>query len=95
MAPVMRSTVRRDGSSVLNIGTDWFGRFAEAYRIEAAAWVDSLSEPAAVGPSAFDGLVAERVVEAAIESLSTGQAVDVAMPEIPGLYASTAPPVAS
>ncbi|MEA3184224.1 MAG: myo-inositol 2-dehydrogenase / D-chiro-inositol 1-dehydrogenase [Ilumatobacteraceae bacterium] len=89
MAPVMRSTVRRDGSSVLNIGTDWFGRFAEAYRIEAAAWVDSLSGPSAVGPSSFDGLVAERVVEAAIESLATGQAVDVAMPETPGLFAST------
>ncbi|MEY2444724.1 MAG: myo-inositol 2-dehydrogenase / D-chiro-inositol 1-dehydrogenase, partial [Ilumatobacteraceae bacterium] len=87
MAPVMRSTVRRDGSSVLNIGTDWFGRFAEAYRIEAAGWVDSLSGPAAVGPSAFDGLVAERVVEAAIESLNTGQAVDVAMPDTPALYA--------
>ncbi len=87
IAPVMRATVRRDGSAILNIGTDWFARFAEAYRIEAAAWVDSLSGPSAVGPSAFDGLVAERVVEAAIESLTTGQAVDVAMPATPGLYA--------
>ena len=69
MAPVMRTTVRRDGSSGVNIGTDWFERFAEAYRIEDSVWLDSLAAGAAVGPSAWDGLVAERVVEAAIESL--------------------------
>ena len=86
MAPVMRPTVRRDGSACMNIGTDWFARFAEAYRLEAAVWLESFSGPMAIGPSAWDGFEAERVVEAAIESLLTRQPVDVAPVEVPGLY---------
>ena len=69
MAPVMRPTVRRDGSEGVHIGTDWFARFADAYRVEDAVWFQSIAGRAAVGPSAWDGLVAERVVVAAIESL--------------------------
>jgi myo-inositol 2-dehydrogenase/D-chiro-inositol 1-dehydrogenase len=86
MAPVMRTTVRRDGSSGVNIGTDWFERFADAYRIEDSVWLDSLTAEAAVGPSAWDGLVAERVVEAAIESLRRRQPVEVTRFETPDLY---------
>ncbi|MBK5330368.1 MAG: Gfo/Idh/MocA family oxidoreductase, partial [Ilumatobacteraceae bacterium] len=63
IAPVMRTTVRRDGASGVNIGTDWFARFAEAYRIEDAVWLQSVVAGTTVGPSAWDGLVAERVVE--------------------------------
>jgi myo-inositol 2-dehydrogenase/D-chiro-inositol 1-dehydrogenase len=86
MAPVMRTTVRRDGASGVNIGTDWFGRFAEAYRIEDAVWLQSVVSGTTVGPSAWDGLVAERVVEAAIESLRRRQPVDVTMFDTPDLY---------
>jgi myo-inositol 2-dehydrogenase/D-chiro-inositol 1-dehydrogenase len=86
MAPVMRTTVRRDGSSGVNIGTDWFERFAEAYRIEDSVWLDSLVAGAAVGPSAWDGLVAERVVEAAIESLRRRQPVEVTTLDTPDPY---------
>jgi myo-inositol 2-dehydrogenase/D-chiro-inositol 1-dehydrogenase len=86
MAPVMRPTVRRGGSACVNIGTDWFGRFADAYRIEAALWPESISAPAAVGPSAWDGLIAERVVEAAAESLQTHRPADVAKLDAPDLY---------
>jgi myo-inositol 2-dehydrogenase / D-chiro-inositol 1-dehydrogenase len=86
MAPVMRTTVRRDGASGVNIGTDWFERFAEAYRMEDSVWLESIVGGAAVGPSAWDGLVAERVVEAAIESLRSRQPVDVTTLETPDLY---------
>jgi myo-inositol 2-dehydrogenase/D-chiro-inositol 1-dehydrogenase len=86
IAPVMRTTVRRDGTSGVNIGTDWFGRFAEAYRIEDAVWLQSVVAAATVGPSAWDGLVAERVVEAAIDSLRSRQPVEVTMLDTPGLY---------
>jgi myo-inositol 2-dehydrogenase/D-chiro-inositol 1-dehydrogenase len=86
MAPVMRPTVRRDGSELVNIGTDWFARFAEAYRIEAAVWLDSLAGGHAVGPSAFDGLAAEVVVEAATASLRTRQPAEVAPLDRPDLY---------
>ena len=90
MAPVMRPTVRRGGSAYVNIGTDWFGRFADAYRIEAAVWLDSITGPSAVGPSAWDGLAAERVVEAAIESLRAGRPAEVAKLEMADFYRSSA-----
>jgi myo-inositol 2-dehydrogenase/D-chiro-inositol 1-dehydrogenase len=86
MAPVMRPTVRRNGSASVNIGTDWFARFADAYRIEAGAWFESLSGSAAVGPAAWDGLVAEAVVEAALRSLQTRQPIAVSTPKRPALY---------
>ncbi|MEP7047676.1 MAG: Gfo/Idh/MocA family oxidoreductase [Ilumatobacteraceae bacterium] len=86
MAPVMRTRVRRDGSEGVNIGTDWFGRFADAYRVEDAVWLQSVAEGATVGPSAWDGLVAERVVQSAIESLATRQPVEVTTVDTPDLY---------
>jgi myo-inositol 2-dehydrogenase/D-chiro-inositol 1-dehydrogenase len=86
LAPVMRPTLRRDGASGVNIGTDWFGRFADAYRIEDALWLDSLHEHATAGPSAWDGFVAEHVVEGAIRSVLTRQPVDIARFETPDLY---------
>ena len=86
LAPVMRPTLRRAGASGVDIGTDWFGRFADAYRIEVAVWLDSVAGHVATGPSAWDGLVAERVVEGAIQSLLTRQPVDVARFETPDLY---------
>lgn len=86
LAPVMRPTVRRDGSAGVNIGTDWFGRFADAYRIEDAVFFESVTGGVTVGPSAWDGLVAERTVQAAIESFQTRQPVDVEIFETPDLY---------
>lgn len=86
MAPVMRTTVRRDGGSGVHIGTDWFERFAEAYRIEDAVWLQSIAANATVGPSAWDGLVAERVVESAIASLRDRRPVEVIPLDTPDLY---------
>jgi myo-inositol 2-dehydrogenase/D-chiro-inositol 1-dehydrogenase len=86
LAPVMRATVRRDGAAGVNIGTDWFGRFADAYRIEDAVWLSSIKGESAVGPSSWDGLVAERVVQAAIESVTSRQPVDVPMMDTPDLF---------
>jgi predicted dehydrogenase len=82
----MRPTVKRNGSFGVNIGTDWFERFADAYRIEAAEWLTSLSGERAVGPSAWDGLIAECVVEAALESLRARHPVAVRVPDPLDLY---------
>ena len=87
LAPVMRPTIRRDGGAGVDIGTDWFGRFADAYRVEDDTWLQSISAGATVGPSAWDGLVAERVVQAAIESLNIRQPVEIDILETPDLYA--------
>jgi myo-inositol 2-dehydrogenase/D-chiro-inositol 1-dehydrogenase len=67
-----RPTTRRRGSLETYVGPEWFSRFAEAYRAQDRAWIESIRSGKAVGPTTWDGLVAHAVVEAIIESLATG-----------------------
>jgi myo-inositol 2-dehydrogenase/D-chiro-inositol 1-dehydrogenase len=75
-----RLATRRAGELSTHVGTDWFGRFAEAYRAQDAAWIASIRAGEAVGPTAWDGIAAQAVVDAMIESLRTGRTVDVWRP---------------
>jgi myo-inositol 2-dehydrogenase/D-chiro-inositol 1-dehydrogenase len=81
-----RAVERRDAGVTTTIGRDWFGWFADAYRIQDQAWVRSLSDDAASGPSTWDGLAAQVVVEAAIESLQGAGRVEVQLGERPPLF---------
>ncbi len=84
-----RPRLRLDGTHVTPIGRDWFGWFAEAYRIQDAAWAASLDGPSAVGPTAWDGLVAQRVADAAVTSLADGgDRIPVEAEPEPSLYRS-------
>lgn len=82
----VRPTQKTDASIRVEIGRDWFGWFADAYRVEDAAWVASIGDAAASGPSAWDGLVAQAVVEAALRALATNDRVAVEIPARPNLY---------
>jgi len=82
----IRPVVRHDAAVRVDIGRDWFGWFADAYRIEDAAWIASIRDDSASGPSAWDGLVAQIVVEAALESLAGAGRVSVDLPAMPPLY---------
>ncbi len=82
----VRAVERRDAAITTTIGRDWFGWFADAYRIQDAAWVRSLDDPAASGPSTWDGLAAQIAVEAALGSLTGGGRVAVELPERPPVF---------
>lgn len=82
----VRATRRRGGSLDVHLGTDWFGWFAEAYRIQDAAWVASIREQRATGPTVWDGYVAQVVVDAILRSLETGRSEPVDVPAPPDLY---------
>lgn len=69
--------VRRAGEAHRHIGDDWFGRFTDAYRTEAAEWTSGVLAGEVRGPSAADGLAAQYVVAAAIESAESGVRVAV------------------
>ncbi len=84
--PEVRAIRRVDGHTSVNIGSDWFGRFADAYRIQDEAWVDSLRSGETAGPSAWDGLAACAVAAAALQSLASGVTVPVSIPPKPNLY---------
>jgi len=81
------ATIGRSGSASQHIGDDWFGRFADAYRIEVGAWVRSIgNDGCSTGPSAWDGVVVQRVVQAAVEAVESGQRIEVAAGVCPALY---------
>lgn len=75
-----RPTIRREGAISQPVGTDWFARFADAYRAQDADWIASIRAGTAVGPTAGDGLAAHAVVEAILDSLRTGGSVQVEAP---------------
>lgn len=83
-----RPRLRIDGDYRTPIGTDWFGWFADAYRIQDGQWVESLSTSTAIGPSAADGLAAQLVAEAALMSIAENRSVVVDEFDVPGLYRS-------
>ncbi|GAA2015470.1 Gfo/Idh/MocA family oxidoreductase [Nakamurella flavida] len=67
----------------------WFGRFAEAYRVQLQSWIDALRhDTPLLGANAWDGYAATVVSTRAIEAYRTGTTVDIELPEVPELYAS-------
>ena len=83
--PPLRAVTRRSGTTSQHIGDDWFGWFADAYRLQDAAWVASLRTGIAVGPSAWDGYAAQAIVQAAMASIIDGRTVRLDLPERPTL----------
>jgi myo-inositol 2-dehydrogenase/D-chiro-inositol 1-dehydrogenase len=50
-------------------------RYANAYRLELAAFIDALNHKKTPSPSGQDGLAAQRLADAATESQKTGKAI--------------------
>jgi myo-inositol 2-dehydrogenase / D-chiro-inositol 1-dehydrogenase len=84
--PPLRAVRRRNGAVETVIGPDWFAFFADAYRLQNAAWIASIRNQVAVGPSAWDGVRAQAVVESAVESFRSGRTVGVPQQPIPVIY---------
>jgi len=78
---------RRDGADGRQVGNDFVARFEDAYRVELAAWVDSIQSGRPVAPSAWDGYRANLVAATAVESLHSGGRVLVPTEDVPALYA--------
>jgi myo-inositol 2-dehydrogenase / D-chiro-inositol 1-dehydrogenase len=72
--------------SITTYAADWRPRFAEAYRLQNAAWLKSIETGKPVGASAWDGYAATLIAEAGVTSLETGAAVKIAPVAKPNLY---------
>lgn len=66
---------------------NWVPRFADAYRIQMRAWVDSASSGVPTGASAWDGYVATAVAEQVVTALQTGSKAQLFLGARPALYA--------
>ncbi len=87
----LQAPVRTETSAKLNRGTaypaDWRPRFADAYRLQAQAWIRAVADGAHAGASAWDGFAAAAVAEAGLQSLAEKRAVAIDLIEKPALYA--------
>jgi myo-inositol 2-dehydrogenase/D-chiro-inositol 1-dehydrogenase len=65
----------------------WFGRFADAYRLQLQGWVDAVSADAPLpGASAWDGYAATLAATRAIDAHRSGRRVSIEVPPRPELY---------
>ena len=66
----------RAGHDAAAVPADWRARFGMAYAAELQAWITGLERGESVGPSAWEGYAATKVVEVGVEAVKTGQRMD-------------------
>jgi myo-inositol 2-dehydrogenase / D-chiro-inositol 1-dehydrogenase len=83
--PTLASTITA-GTLAEHVPADWRERFGAAYTAELQAWITGLQHGECVGPSAWEGYAATKVVEVGVEAVKTGQRMDIEYIEKPALY---------
>jgi myo-inositol 2-dehydrogenase/D-chiro-inositol 1-dehydrogenase len=83
MAPPVRAELRAEGRHAFPFAADWRPRFADAYRRQMQAWVDSIASGRPAGAGAWDGLVATAIADAGCAALETGRPQAVKLPDRP------------
>jgi myo-inositol 2-dehydrogenase/D-chiro-inositol 1-dehydrogenase len=68
------------------VAPSWRVRFGAAYTAELQAWIRGLQRGETVGPSAWEGYAATRVVELGVAAVSSPERVPIAYIEQPALY---------
>jgi myo-inositol 2-dehydrogenase/D-chiro-inositol 1-dehydrogenase len=74
------------GRDIETIPPDWRSRFETAYTDEIQAWISGLARGQSVGPSAWEGYAATKVVEIGVEAVKTGERVAIDYIDKPELY---------
>ena len=83
--PRVASTIAA-GQDVDRVPADWRERFGAAYTAELQAWITGLQHGECVGPSAWEGYAATKVVEVGVEAVKTGARMEIDYIEKPALY---------
>jgi myo-inositol 2-dehydrogenase / D-chiro-inositol 1-dehydrogenase len=68
------------------VPADWRERFGAAYTAELQAWITGLQRGETVGPSAWEGYAATKVVEVGVEAVRTGARMTIDYIDKPALY---------
>jgi myo-inositol 2-dehydrogenase/D-chiro-inositol 1-dehydrogenase len=83
--PVVANQVTNT-SDTRPVPPDWRVRFSVAYTAELQAWISGLQRGETVGPSAWEGYAATRVVEHGVSAVSSAERVVIDYIEKPPLY---------
>ena len=82
-----RLTTRSAESTVSErVPAEWRERFGAAYTAELQAWITGLVHGECVGPSAWEGYAATKVVEVGVEAVKTGERMTIDYIQKPALY---------
>jgi myo-inositol 2-dehydrogenase/D-chiro-inositol 1-dehydrogenase len=68
------------------VAPDWRVRFGTAYTSEVQAWISGLARGECIGPSAWEGYAATKVVEVGVDAVKTGERHSVDYIEKPAMY---------
>ncbi|MSU88821.1 gfo/Idh/MocA family oxidoreductase [Rhodobacteraceae bacterium 2CG4] len=85
MAEPARTLTRTDGARRSGYPVNWIPRFADAYRIQARAWVAAIGQGSVDAQAAdvWDGAVATILAEQIVEALRTRRRVALELPPRP------------
>jgi myo-inositol 2-dehydrogenase/D-chiro-inositol 1-dehydrogenase len=83
--PALAATIG-SGTVAEHIPADWRERFGAAYTAELQAWIGGLERGEIVGPSAWEGYAATKVVEVGVEAVKTGARMEIDYIAKPALY---------
>lgn len=86
LASPSRTEINLDLAHGSDYPADWRPRFADAYRLQAQAWIGAIAGGASAGANAWDGYAAAAVAEAGLLSLAENRSVTVGLVETPALY---------
>ncbi len=84
--PHPRAATRTHGAETMAVGTDWFARFEDAYRLEIEEWAADLRVGERRGPTVWDGYAAQTVARAGEVAMLSGSPADVLLDPRPELY---------
>ena len=90
LAPAPPTSERFAGLAGFRVDEDWRARFADAYRHELQAWVDSIGSGTPTGSSAWDGYAAAVTAQACLAALRSGTRSKVDLEPRPDFYRPTA-----
>jgi myo-inositol 2-dehydrogenase/D-chiro-inositol 1-dehydrogenase len=86
----LRAPVHTETNAGLTNGTvypaDWRPRFADAYRLQAQAWIKAIESGTSAGASAWDGYAAAAAAEAGLQSLAEGRHTAIRLVEPPAIF---------
>jgi myo-inositol 2-dehydrogenase / D-chiro-inositol 1-dehydrogenase len=80
------ASVTSGGTLSERVPADWRERFGAAYTAELQAWITGLQHGETIGPSAWEGYAATKVVEVGVEAVKTGERMTIDYIEKPALY---------
>jgi myo-inositol 2-dehydrogenase/D-chiro-inositol 1-dehydrogenase len=87
-------SLRAPAHTEMNIGltqgtaypADWRPRFADAYRLQALAWINAIANGTTTGAGAWDGYAAAAVAEAGHQSLAENRSIAIRLVDKPALF---------